>query len=130
MESYKQLTLEQRYGIYSLYKTGHNQTEIAAVTGVHKSTISRELRRNHGERGYRYKQAHHMAVNRRKDKVPLRIDGSTWAMIESLICEDWSPEQIVGWMKLEINISVSHEWIYPQGVLSANLPLALSVCAF
>ncbi|MCK4445627.1 MAG: helix-turn-helix domain-containing protein, partial [Candidatus Marinimicrobia bacterium] len=92
MDSYKQLTLEQRYGIYSLFKTGHNQTKIAAVIGVYKSTICRELRRNHGERGYRYKQAHHMAVNRRKDKVPLSIDGNTWAMIESLICEDWSPE--------------------------------------
>lgn len=112
MESYQQLTLEQRYGIYSLFKTGHNQTEIAAVIGVHKSTISRELRRNHGERAYRYKHAHHMAVNRRKDKVPLRIDGSTWAMVESLISEDWSPEQIAGWMKLEMDISVSHEWIY------------------
>jgi len=112
MDSYKQLTLEQRYGIYTLFKTGHNQTEIAEVIGIHKSSISRELRRNHGERGYRYKQAHHLAVNRRKDKVPLRIDGNTWATIESLICEDWSPEQIAGWMKLEMNISVSHEWIY------------------
>jgi len=112
MDSYKQLTLEQRYGIHSLFKTGHNQAEIAAVIGVHKSTICRELCRNHGERGYRYKQAHHMAVNRRKDKVPLSIDGSTWTTIESLICEDWSPEQIAGWMKLEMDISVSHEWIY------------------
>ena len=58
MDSYKQLTQEQRYGIYSLEKTGQNQTEIASVIGVHKSTISRELRRNHGERGYRYQQAH------------------------------------------------------------------------
>jgi len=47
-----------------------------------------------------------MAVNRRKDKVPLRIDGSKWVTIESLICEDWSPEQIAGWMKLEMYISV------------------------
>lgn len=53
-----------------------------------------------------------MAVNRRKDKVPLRIDGSTWATIEFLISEYWSPEQIAGWMKLEMDISVSHEWIY------------------
>lgn len=106
IDSYKQFTLEQRYVIYSLFKTGHNQTEIAAVIGVHKSTISRELRRNHGERGYRYKHVHHTAVNRRKDKVPFRIDGTTWAMIESLICEDWSPEQIAGWMKLEMDISV------------------------
>jgi len=112
MGFYQQLTLEQRYGIYSLFKTGHNQTEIATVIGVHKSTISRELCRNHGERGYRYKQAHCKAVDRRKDKVPLRIDRKTWAMIEALICEDWSPEQISGWMKLEMNISVSHEWIY------------------
>ena len=112
MDSYKQLTLEQRYGIYSLIKTGHSQTEIATVIGVHKSTISRELRRNHGERGYRFKQAHCKANDRRKDKIPLRIDQETWAMIEALVGEDWSPEQISGWMKLEMNISVSHEWIY------------------
>ncbi|HIA67055.1 TPA: helix-turn-helix domain-containing protein [Candidatus Poribacteria bacterium] len=48
------LTWEQRYGIYSLLKTGYNQSMIANVIGVHKSTISRELRRN---RGYQYKQA-------------------------------------------------------------------------
>ncbi len=72
MDSYKQLTQEQRYGIYSLIKTGQNQGEIAAVIGVHKSTVSRELRRNQGERGYRYQQAHREAIDRRKDKVPLR----------------------------------------------------------
>ena len=112
MKFYQQLTLEQRYGIYSLIKTGHTQAEIAQVIGVHKSTISRELRRNHGERGYRYKQAHHKAIERQKDKISLRIDRETWAMIETLISEDWSPEQISGWLKLEMNISVSHEWIY------------------
>jgi len=122
MKFYQQLTLEQRYGIYSMYKTGHNLTEIAAVIGVHKSTISRELRRNQGGRGYRYQQAHRKAIDRRKDKVSLRIDRQTWLMIEALIGEDWSPEQISGWMKLEMNISVSpvcvrtrtgrHEWIY------------------
>jgi len=118
MDSYKQLTQEQRYGIYSLEKTGQNQTEIASVIGVHKSTISRELRRNHGERGYRYQQAHRQALDRRKGKIPLRIDRETWAMIEALITEDWSPEQISGWMKLEMNISVSHEWIYQHPELS------------
>ncbi len=61
MDSYKQLTLEQRYGIYSLIKTGHSQTEIATAIGVHKSTISRELRRNHGERGYRFPEGMPMA---------------------------------------------------------------------
>ena len=53
MSTYKQLTQEQRYQIYALKKAGHQQTEIANVLGVHKSTISRELRRNQGQRGYR-----------------------------------------------------------------------------
>ncbi len=58
MGHYQQLTLEQRYGIYphgsirdTLLKTGHNQSEIAAGIGVHKPTISRELRRNPADGG-------------------------------------------------------------------------------
>ena len=47
--SYNQLTQEQRYQIYALLKMGHNQTEIASVICVHKSTISREWRRNRGQ---------------------------------------------------------------------------------
>ena len=53
MRTYTQLTQEQRYQIYALKKTGHKQMEIANVVGIHKSTISRELRRNQGQRGYR-----------------------------------------------------------------------------
>ena len=45
MRHYTQLTEHQRYQIYALMKAGHTQTEIAALIGVHKSTISRELRR-------------------------------------------------------------------------------------
>jgi len=69
------------------------------------------------ERGYRYRQAHRKAIERRKDKVPLRIDGSIWTMVEALISEDWSPEQVSGWLKLEMNISVSPEWIYQHILL-------------
>ena len=112
MKRYYQLTREQRYGIYTLLKTGHNQSQIAAVIGIHKSTISRELRRNRGGRGYRYKQAHRLALFRRQCKAKPRIDGATWAFIEQLIGLDWSPEQISGWMKKEMDYSVSHEWIY------------------
>ncbi len=57
MKSYTQLTQIQRYQIYALKKAGLSQTRIAAILGVHKSTISRELRRNSGGRGYRPKQA-------------------------------------------------------------------------
>ncbi|MCH7733006.1 MAG: IS30 family transposase [Candidatus Marinimicrobia bacterium] len=104
--------MEQRYGIYTLLKTGHKQPEIAKTIGVHKSTVSRELRRNLGKRGYRYKQAHAKAKERQEDKISPRIDGSTWAFIETLIRKDLSPEQIHGWLKENMDISVSHEWIY------------------
>ena len=83
MEFYRQNTLEQRYRIYSLIKTGHTQPEIAQVIGVHKPTISRELQRNHGARSYRYQQAHREANNRCKGKVPLCINQETWRMIEA-----------------------------------------------
>lgn len=112
MRNYSQLTLEQRYGIYSLYKIGHKQSELAKVIGVHKSTISRELRRNCGGRGYRYKQAHTLALDKRRGKVPPIIDDSTWTFIETLIRKEWSPEQIQGWMKANMEMTVSHEWIY------------------
>ena len=46
MKHYSQLTLEKRYGIYSLLKTGLTQSKIAEVIGIHKSTVSRELKRN------------------------------------------------------------------------------------
>ena len=112
MQKYKQLTREQRYGINLMLKQGFDQTEIAKDIGVHKSTISREIRRNQGSRGYRYKQAHRLALDRRMSKVKPCIDGGTWAFIETLIEEEWSPEQIHGWMKENLNISISHEWIY------------------
>ena len=93
MMNYTQLTQEQRYQIYALLKMGHNQTEIAEVIEVHKSTISRELQRNRGLKGYRPKQAHQFALNRRR-RAQSRIDGSTWALVESFIRKDLSPEQI------------------------------------
>lgn len=111
MRIYTQLTQGQRYQIYALLKMGHLQVEIAKVIGVHKSTISRELRRNRGLRGYRPKQAHHLAMSRRSNSKP-RIDSATWALIESLIRQDLSPEQVSCWLKKVQGICISHEWIY------------------
>jgi len=112
MKHYHQLTREQRYGIYSLLKIEHNQSTIAMIIGVHKSTVSREVHRNRGGRGYRCKQAHGLALSRRQGKSHPRIDARTWDFIKELIRQEWSPEQISGWMKKEMGDSVSHEWIY------------------
>jgi IS30 family transposase len=94
-----------------MLKIGQNQTEIAETIGKHKSTISREVRRNRGQRGYRPKQAQQMSLDRRKKAKP-RIQESTWALIESKLQEDWSPEQIADWLKRNTDIQVSHERIY------------------
>jgi IS30 family transposase len=109
--NYTQLTREQRYQIYALLKMGHNQTEIATVVGTHKSTVSRELSRNKGLRGYRPKQAHRMALSRR-DRSRKRISKETWELIETKLRLDWSPEQVSGWLCRHHAIRVSHEWIY------------------
>jgi IS30 family transposase len=50
MKRYKQLIIGQRYQIYGLKKAGFDQSEIAGELKVNKSTISRELKRNVGER--------------------------------------------------------------------------------
>ena len=58
------------------------QTEIADQLEVHKSTISRELSRNKGERGYRPKQANEKAQERRARTTPgKRILAETWEVV-------------------------------------------------
>ncbi len=109
---YTQLTQEERYQIQALMKAGHNQTEIAEILGRHKSTVSRELRRNRGLRGYRPKQAHRLSVERRQSKSQPRIAPTHWERVEHLLREDWSPEQISLWLNDEAGIQISHEWIY------------------
>ena len=110
--SYTQLTREQRYQIYALMKAGHNQTRIAAVINCHKSTISRELRRNRGLKGYRPYQADELAYDRQCTAYRSRIAWQTWQQVERLLGQDWSPEQIAGRLKLEKQPTVSHECIY------------------
>ncbi len=112
MRYYTQLTREQRYQIQALMKAGLNQTETAEVVCVHKSTISRELRRNRGLRGYRPRQAHNFSVERCQNKFQPRITIEMWLLVERLLREEWSPEQISLWLEAEHSTSISHEWIY------------------
>jgi IS30 family transposase len=110
--SYIQLTRDQRYQIYALLKAGQKQTEIAAIVACHKSTISRELRRNRGCKGYRPLQAQSLARDRRNKSHPRRVSAATWVQVELLLMQQWSPQQIAGRLRLEQQPTVSHEWIY------------------
>ena len=113
MKHYQQLTYELRCQIYVLKKRGYSQREIARSIEVNQSTVNRELMRNTGARGYRYKQAQEKASQRRnKASKATKMTPSMIALIESKLRFEWSPEQISGWIFKDKQESISHESIY------------------
>jgi IS30 family transposase len=111
--AYTHLTAEERHYIETRHKMKDSTTEIALVLGRSQSTISRELRRNRGQRGYRYKQAHAKAQQRHADKPKVvkltpELVGSIGVLLEA----QWSPEQISGRLKADGKATVCHEAIY------------------
>lgn len=113
MSHYTQLTIEQRYQISGLKKAGFNQSKIATDLKVHKSTISRELRRNRGQRGWRPAQAHEKATGRCRGIVGAsKFQPENWQEVDRLIRQDFSPAQISGRMASENTLQISHETIY------------------
>lgn len=113
MKHYKQLTREQRYQISGLKKAGLNQSQIADELVVHKSTISREFRRNKGRRGWHPKQAQELRDERQKNCANAqRHSLLEWTEVERLIRQDMSPEQASQRLALEGGLQISHESIY------------------
>jgi len=110
---YSQLTQEQRYTISILKRMTCTQTHIADMVCVNKSTITRELKRNHGSRGYRPKQAHQRAlVNRQQAKKHIKFTSALAELVIEKLQLDWSPDQISGYLRKAHNLSISHERIY------------------
>ena len=112
MRRYTQLTREQRYQISALLNTGHSLTKIAQQLGKHKSTISREIRRNKGQQDYCPKKACTLTDKRHKNKPKRRINPYYWEIVKRYLKLHWSPEQISGWLKRHQIFSISHELIY------------------
>jgi IS30 family transposase len=113
MKKYHQLTDYQRYQLAALRKEGHPQKTMAANLGVHPSTISRELGRNQGQRGYRPHQAQQKTHQRRQQAVKaVKMTAAVIAQVEEKLRQEWSPEQIAGWLPRNGGISLSHERIY------------------
>ena len=126
MKKYKQLDQEQRYIISALSKIGHTQTYIADQIGVHRSTVSRELRRNVPQRGrgakiYDAVKAQAKATKREKQKH--KHKRFTEPMLDfmrvQLKEERWSPEIISKKGKEVLGDFVSVELIY-QYIWSAK----------
>jgi IS30 family transposase len=111
----KHLTVKQRYTISVMLQKGYTQKQIAEAIGKHKSTVSREIRRNCDARSgeYRYELAQRKCEKRHQTKPKkIRFTEQVKAYVDTLLKNDFSPEQIAGRAKLENVECVSHERIY------------------
>jgi transposase, IS30 family len=116
--SYTHLTQEERYQIEELLSEGFLQKDIAEQLGRSPSTLSRELKRNEGKRGWHACGANEKAelrLSQRGSSNARRISELAWKYAkDKLITCQWSPEQIAGRSKLEGKESISHESIYQR----------------
>lgn len=111
---YHHLTSEQRYTIYVLLRQKKSRKEIAQTIGVSQSTLCRELKRNSGQRGYHYKQAQVKATDRQRRLQNYRnLTIEIRHFIRTKMAEEqWSPAQIVGYLRSKDKPSVCVETIY------------------
>ena len=70
---YHRLTDEKRIIIETLRKEGRSLSYIAERIGCNKSTVSKEIKRNKGNKGYRNKKAQGMARSRVAAKAAKRF---------------------------------------------------------
>lgn len=112
---YKQLTSEQRYTISVLLKNKASKSFIASTIGVSVSTVSREIKRNANSKGvYDYRLASLRTLRRKRGNPGNRsISPHVRCRVFSLIrAEQWSPEEVAGWLKRNEQIQVSKSTIY------------------
>ena len=107
------LCAENRKVIANMKQAGKTQNEIAQAVGCSQSTISKELSRNRGKRGYRPCQAHRLATERKSQKRtrPKVVVGIIKDEVEARLRIKHSPDQISKSLVLR-NLNVSHEAIY------------------
>lgn len=124
------INLEERIKIKALHDQGHNAPAIAKYLNRHKTSIYRELSKLNDSGIYDHAYAQQLSrlnMARHRYQGP---DEKTISIIEEKIMnEQWSPEQISGWLKVNHDIHVSHTWIYKyveqdrqeEGELSDNM---------
>jgi IS30 family transposase len=115
MSKYHQLTQEERYRIAAHKMAGCSQAEIARLLGRHRSTISRELRRNATmhDGDYRAEKAQSYARNRRRrSRRGSQYSSDEMALVAQLLRRKWSAEQVSGVLALTGALAISHETIY------------------
>ena len=113
---YHRLTGEYRIKIETLRKEGLSVRATAQRLGCAPSTVSRELKRNKGKRGYRAKKAQSRADYRARAKAERRrkITPEMWADAKARLAEGWTFEVISGRAKKEKRPTVGKETFYKE----------------
>jgi transposase, IS30 family len=109
------LTPEQRYTIASMKQQGYRQNKIAETIGKDKSVVNRELKRNRDERSgaYRSDLAQRKYEYRKSKKNHFtKFNPEMKTLVNELLIQKLSPEQIVGFCRKEGVEMVNHESIY------------------
>lgn len=120
------LTLAEREEISRGIATGCSIRSIAASLSRAPSTVSREIKRNGGQRGYRASLADQAAWDRaHRPKTCKLVENRALARIVARKLQlEWSPEQIAGWLKHtypdDEHYQVSHETIYKSLFIQAR----------
>jgi len=128
---YKHLTLEQRYHIQALRNQQFSMTQIAEAIGVHKSTVSRELKRNSVQSlrpPDRYKASIAQDFSCKRAYKPWSYktkDLSITRRIVWLLRQGWSPQQIAHTCRNRgvpmLSTEAIYRWIY-QNRMQNNHP--------
>ncbi len=112
------LTPAEREEISRGLATGESLRAIAARLGRSVSTVCREVERNGGRVRYRAAKAEERSWERarRPKRCLLAMNDGLRGLVAEKLKEDYSPEQISGWLKREYPddeaMRVSHETIY------------------
>jgi len=113
--TYRQLSPEERYMLAALRKQGFNKSQIARCLGRHRSTVGRELGRNstRADGRYRASTAQERTQGRRsRSRRNRRFSAADFALVDELLCRQWSPEQVAGHLARTGRLLISHETIY------------------
>ena len=110
---YKQPTAEERCEIYELRQQRLTLTAIGKKLGRNQGPISRELKRSHGQRGYRPGQAQEIRDERaRERRNQTWIDAQVWDLAQHRLRENLSLEWNSGRFAADGVGQISHHMIY------------------
>lgn len=112
-DKYRRVTHQDRCHIWAWLQDKNSVSVIAQRLGFHRSTIYRELERNHSTRGYHPHSAQAKYGRRyRKCRRAYKMRGNLLKQVTWLLKKDWSPSQISLRLAHENKASISHECIY------------------